>query len=374
MRILVTGGAGFIGSFVVERLVEKGHAVRVLDNLDPQVHGEGAAPGVSEGVEFLHADVRDFDRVSQAVEGCDAVVHCAAAVGVAQSLYRVQHYVDVNVKGTATLLQAVLERRTSPPKLIVMTSMTGYGEGLYRRVTDGQLVRVPVRTDKDIREYGWEPVCPETHAALEPVGITEDAALLSRNVYALTKRHQEDLWMAMAAAYDFPVTCLRLFNVFGPRQSLNNPYTGVLAIFASRILNGQPPMVYEDGGQTRDFVSVRDVVRAVELALKRPEADGQILNIGTGVPRSIGDVGSALARLLGSDHLSPVITRQFRKGDVRHCVADTSKARSLLGFEPRVSWDDALREFVQWSARSAPGADRFAQASQELRAHGLLGQ
>jgi dTDP-L-rhamnose 4-epimerase len=249
--------------------------------------------------------------------------------------------------------------------------MTGYGEGVYRRPSDGKLLRVGIRTEHDIERFGWEPVCPETGEVLEPVPTPEDAALLAQNVYALTKRYQEELALSIGHTYGFPVVCLRLFNVYGPRQSLANPYTGVLAIFLSRLLAGQAPVVYEDGGQTRDFVSVHDVVNAVMLAIERSEADGQVINVGSGVPRRIGEVAYALARLIGREDIRPEITEQFRKGDVRHCYADITKAQLLLGFAPQVKWEDGLTELIAWS-RHVPASDRFEQADQELRDHGLL--
>jgi len=371
MRVLITGGAGFIGSFLVDRFLALGHEVRVLDSLDPQVHPQGRPTHFPLEVELLVADIRDRLQCSKALEGIDTVVHAAAAVGVAQSLYQVEHYVDVNVRGTATLLDCLAERRQRLVKLIVLTSMTGYGEGLYRRLSDGRLLRVGIRTEDEIRRSGWEPVCPETAVPLEPVPTPEGSELLARNVYALTKRYQEELALSLGGVYDFPVVCLRMFNVYGPRQSLSNPYTGVLAIFLSRLLVGQPPVVYEDGGQTRDFVSVHDVVDAILAAIESSAADGEVINIGSGVPRRIRDVARTLAEVAGVPGIEPTITGQFRQGDVRHCAADTYRAHRLLGFEPKVAWEKGLDELVRW-CRGASSMDRFAQADQELRQHGLL--
>jgi dTDP-L-rhamnose 4-epimerase len=370
VRVLVTGGAGFIGSFVCERLRSLGHTVRALDNLDPQVHSPTTQPYVAPGVELVRGDVRDPATCVRVLDEADLVIHAAAAVGLAQSTYNVRHYIDVNTTGTATLLQAIIARR-SIHKLIVLTSMTGYGEGLSRRVSDEALIRANIRTEADIDNYGWEPVCPETHESIEPCPTPEDAALLCRNVYAFSKRHQEELSLALGSTFGFPVVCLRLFNVFGPRQSLNNPYTGVIAIFLSRLLAGERPIVYEDGQQTRDFVSVHDVTDAVVTAMSSPGVDGHVVNIGSGVGRPIRDVAMTLARLTGHENLPPEITRKYRRGDIRHCIADISRARKGLGFEPRVRWEDGLAEVVEW-AKSSPSVDRVPQAHSELEAHGLV--
>jgi len=371
MVVLVTGGAGFIGSFVVDRLLANGHAVRVLDSLDPQVHPGGPPAYLAPGAELIVADVRDQGAVRRALDGVDAVVHAAAAVGVGQSLYKVEHYVDVNVRGTATLLECLKDRAGSLRKLLVFTSMTGYGEGVYRRPSDGQLLRVGVRSEEDIARHGWEPVCPETGEPLEPAPTAEDAALLARNVYALTKRWQEELTLGLGETYGFPVVCLRLFNVYGPRQSLSNPYTGVLAIFLSRLLAGERPVVYEDGGQSRDFISVHDVADTAHQVLTGTGADGRILNLGSGEPHRIADIGRTLAALTGRDDLQAHVTGQFRRGDVRHCTADITRARAAIGFAPRVSWENGLRELLAW-CRDAASADHFAQAQGELERHGLL--
>ncbi len=371
-HVLVTGGAGFIGSFVVEGLVGRGYCVRVLDNLDPQVHGQHSTPLVPAGVDFRRADVRDRRACADALDGVEAVVHCAGVVGVAQSLYRIEHYVDVNVRGTATLLELLAEQRSAQPvKVVVPTSMTAYGEGLYRRPSDCRSVRVGIRDEATIAEHGWQPVCPETGEALEAIATPETTALLAGNVYALTKRYQEELALAVGAVYGIPVVCLRLFNVYGPRQSLSNPYTGVLAIFLSRLLAGERPVVYEDGEQTRDFVSVHDVVHAVLSALETSRADGQVINVGSGTPRCIADVARQLAVAAGAAGVVPEITRQFRRGDVRHCTADIARARAALDFAPRVAWEHGLAELVAWS-REVRAIDGFAVADRELRAHGLV--
>lgn len=370
-NILITGGAGFIGSFLTEHFLAAGHHVRVFDNLDPQVHPAGRPAYLSREIEFIEGTVRDKEALAKALDGVDVVIHAAAAVGVGQSLYKVQHYIDTNVGGAAVLLEALIERKQPLKKLIVFTSMTGYGEGVYRRPSDGALLRVITRTQEDIQQWGWDLVDPATGEKLDPHPTPENSALLAQNVYALSKRYQEELALSLGAFYGFPTTCLRLFNVYGPRQSLSNPYTGVLAIFLSRLLSGQRPVVYEDGRQSRDFVSVHDVVRATALAIERPETDGGVFNIGTGVARPVAEIATTLAQLIGREDLTPDITGQFRKGDIRHCTADLIRSRSLLGFEPTAVWEETLREIIDWS-NTAARIDNFEQVDQELRKHGLV--
>jgi len=369
--LLVTGGAGFIGSFVVDRFVGCGHEVRILDSLEPQVHPDGPPDYLNPMAELVQADIRDRAAVARALEGVDVVVHCAAAVGVGQSLYQVERYVDVNVRGLATLLDILIERKQTLRKLVVLTSMTQYGEGLYRRPSDSALIRVDARSAADVEQHGWEPVCPLTGERLEPAATPENAALLARNTYALTKRYQEELALNVGQLYDIPTVCLRMFNVYGPRQSLANPYTGVLAIFLSRIRTGNSPVVYEDGRQTRDFISVHDIVSAVERAVDSSGADGQVINLGSGVPRRILDCAIELDRLCGGDGSGVSASGQFRKGDIRHCYADMTKARELLGFAPTVSWERGLAELLAWS-ETATTSDNFERAERELRTHGLV--
>ncbi len=370
MKVLVTGGAGFIGSSIVERLLQSEYSVSVLDTLDPQVHGTSPTQ-VTSKAEFSRADVRDRSMLAEALEGADAVIHCAATVGVAQSLYRVGQFVDVNVGGTALLLELLAQRKRPLKRLIVLTSNTSYGEGLYRRPSDNSWVRVGIRSQQDISEHGWDPVCPETGEVLAAVPTPESSELLARNVYALTKKYQEELSFSLGEVYGFPVVCLRLFNVYGPGQSLKNPYTGVLAVFLSRLLAGQAPVIYEDGNQTRDFVSVHDVVDTVLLTLESEAVVGEVLNIGSGIPRRIIDCARTLAQLAGGEKIEPDITNKFRKGDIRHCTADISKAKKLLGYQPRVQWEEGLAELAQWG-RSAGWEDHFDQAQAELRERGLL--
>ena len=371
MNVLVTGGAGFSGSFLAEQLLARGYTVNLFDNLDQQVHPDGAPAYLPPRAKLYRGDIRNRTELAPFVDAADVIVHCAAAVGVAQSMYQPNHYIDVNVRGTALLLELIAERQRPLHKLIIPTSMTSYGEGGYRRLSDGKSIRVDVRTSEDIQRYGWEPVCQDTGEPLESIATAETSEPLARNVYALSKRYQEELALSLGSAYGFPVVCLRLFNVYGPRQSMSNPYTGVLAIFLSRLLAGQPPVVYEDGRQTRDFISVHDVVDAILLAVESSDVNGNIVNIGSGIARPIGDCAHTLADLLGRSHIEPDISMQFRKGDIRHCTADIGKAGRLMGFVPNVKWEDGLAELIAW-ATDAPFVDRFSQATDELRRHGLV--
>lgn len=370
-RILITGGAGFIGSFLTDHFLARGDEVRVLDSLDPQVHPSGRPAWCHHDVELVAADVRDKAAVARALAGVDVVVHCAAAVGVGQALYRVRHYVDTNVTGTATLLEAMIERRTPFRKLLVPTSMTAYGEGVYRRPSDGALLRVGVRSEDDVRRFGWQPVDPATGEVLEAIATAEDAELKSRSVYALTKRYQEELALSLGRLYGIPVACLRLFNVYGPRQALSNPYTGVLAIFLSRLLAGRGLVIYEDGLQTRDFVSVHDVVAAFAAALASDLADGEVFNVGSGVPRTIAGIAEEVAAFVGVAPRRDEGSGQFRVGDVRHCFADIGRAQRLLDFAPGDDFRGRLAEIVAWS-ETAVTADPALDPDAELRSRGLV--
>jgi dTDP-L-rhamnose 4-epimerase len=370
-KVLITGGAGFIGSHLVDRLVRAGRQVRVLDVLEPQVHGSSGGHRNQEA-EYLEGTVLDREVVSRALEGVDAVVHLAAQVGVGQSMYDLTRYVGDNCLGTAILLEEMSRQRDSISALVVASSMSIYGEGQY--ACDGCGDRDPevVRTSEALLERRWEPICARCGAEVRPVPTGERKRLQSDSVYAITKRDQEDLCLVMGRAYGIRTLALRFFNVYGPRQSLSNPYTGVAAIFASRLLNERPPLVFEDGLQSRDFIHVSDIVRGIELALERGDADGIALNIGTGRATTVLDVAAALARALGREIDADVVNR-FRHGDIRHCYADIDAARKVLGYEPQVAFEEGMTELAGWIAEEAPPAeDRIAESTSELEQRGLV--
>jgi dTDP-L-rhamnose 4-epimerase len=369
-KVLVIGGAGFIGSFTVDALVKRGYQVRVLDNLDPQVHPRREVPPyLNRDVEFIKGDVRSRQELRKALRGMEAVFHLAAAVGVGQSQYQIRHYVDVNVGGTANLLDIIVNTKNKVEKIVIAASMSSYGEGCYQCSKCGQ-VRPPLRTEEQLNKGVWELYCPYCQGYLRPIPTTEQAERFCNSIYALTKRDQEDMVLNIGQTYKIPVTALRYFNVYGPRQSLSNPYTGVTAIFMSRIKNDNPPIIYEDGLQTRDFISVHDVVRANLLALESGDHNYQVFNVGSGIPRTIREVAELLAVLYQKD-IAPLVTNKFRKGDVRHCYADISKIKSSLGFEPQVNFADGMKELIAW-AYEAEAEDRFDQAVQELTQKGLI--
>ncbi len=348
MRVLVTGGAGFIGSHLVDALLERGNEVRILDSLDPQVH-DGVPSYLSREAELVVGDVRDHDAVGRCLEGCDRLVHLAAAVGVGQSMYEIERYTSVNAIGCAVVLEEATTVRDRLEKVVVASSMSIYGEGAYRCPVEDVDVLVEARPEAQLVRREWEPRCPACDAELEPLPTSERKPLQPTSIYAVGKRDHEEMTLAWSRAYGVPATALRFFNVYGPRQALSNPYTGVAAIFASRLLNDRPPVVFEDGRQARDFVHVTDIARAVLLALEPGAGDGAAINVGTGRATSVLDVASALGAGLGKQ-LEPEIRNEFRAGDIRHCYADIARSRSLLGFEPRVVFAEGAAELAAWLA------------------------
>lgn len=369
-RILVTGGGGFIGSHLVDELLAHSYDVRVLDNLNPQVHGASARkPAYLDArATFIRGDVRDDVTVARALDGVEAVVHLAAVVGVGQSMYQIGEYTDVNNLGTAVLLDQLSNHRVR--KLVVASSMSVYGEGRYR-ASNGQIHDDCLRSLEHLKAGRWDPVLvPANGSSLVPVPTPEDKMPSLSSVYALSKYHQERLALIWGRAYATPTVALRFFNTYGPRQALSNPYTGVLAIFAARLLNGRAPVIYEDGQQQRDFVSVHDVARACRLALESEAADFHTINIGSGQAVTILQIANRLNRLLGRSDLAPEITGKHRVGDIRHCFADLTRARSLLGYEPRVGLDEGLSELGEWLKGEA-AEDRCEGARRELEVRGL---
>ena len=370
MRILITGGAGFIGSFTVDKLVRMGHSVRIFDNLDPQVHPAGRPPNyINKGAEFKKGDVRDYNALKRSIKDVDVVFHFAACVGVGQSQYLIKKYTDVTIGGTANLLDILVNTKNKVKKVIVAASMSSYGEGLYKCGACGK-IRPALRPEGQLKKKRWEPVCPCCGKPLKAAATGEGEEQQCNSIYAITKKAQEDMVLNIAGAYKIPAVGLRYFNVYGPRQTLSNPYTGVCAIFLSRIKNDHPPVVYEDGLQTRDFISVHDIVEANILAMSRKEADYQVFNVGSGSPISIKAIAEILIALYGKS-LKPKITNQYRKGDIRHCFADISKIRKLLNFAPKIDFEDGMRELIEWS-RTQSAQDGFETARRELQDKGLL--
>lgn len=367
-NVLITGGAGFIGSHLSDELLQHGYNVKVLDNVSEQVHGPNAdRPSyLSREVELMKGDVRDPEIFEKALKGVDAVYHFAAMVGVGQSMYQIVDYTDVNNLGTASLLETLIKRPVE--KLVVASSMSIYGEGLYRN-EDGNVVPGSDRTLDQLKGHDWE-LKDEKGRTLKPIATPETKQPSLASVYALSKYDQERLCMIIGRTYNIPTVALRFFNVYGTRQALSNPYTGVLAIFASRLLNNNPPMIFEDGLQRRDFVSVYDVAQACRLALETPEAAGQVFNIGSGHHFTVREVAERMSKVMRKNFVEPLITGKYRAGDIRHCFADISLARRVLGYEPRITFEEGLEELTGW-LEGQVAVDRVAQASAELSARGL---
>jgi len=348
MKILVTGGAGFVGSHTVDALLSKGHQVRVFDNLDPQVHGEN--PNIPDYLaieaEFVLGDVRNRDALQRAVADVDAVFHLAAAVGVGQSMYQILKYVEVNSLGGAVLLDILANTKHQVQKVVVASSMSIYGEGQYHCQNCGA-VYPKLRSQAQLEERQWEIRCPHCGRTADPMPTNEDKPLYPTSIYAISKRDHEEMFLTVGRAYNIPTVALRYFNIYGSRQALSNPYTGVAAIFSSRLLNNKPPLVFEDGLQSRDFIHVSDIVQANMLALEKPEANYQVFNVGTGRQLTILDVGNILGHKLAPQQ-KPVILSQFRAGDIRHCYSDISKISQKLNFNPQVDFEDGMDELISW--------------------------
>jgi dTDP-L-rhamnose 4-epimerase len=361
--VLITGGAGFIGSHLADALLGAGHRVRVLDALLPQVHGEDCARPeyLDPEIELMVGDVRDPDAVRSALRGVDRVVHFAARVGVGQSMYEIAQYVDTNNRGTAVLLEALSKQPVA--RLVVASSMSIYGEGLYR---EGDRARHDVVRDAaDLRAGTWEP-----RGDLEPLPTPESKQPALASIYALSKYDQERMCMMIGEAYGIPTVALRFFNVYGTRQALSNPYTGVLAIFAARLLNGRAPLIFEDGLQRRDFVHVSDVVQACTAALEEKAAAGQVFNVGSGQSYTVREIARAMAEATDRGDIAPEITGKYRVGDIRHCFADITRAKQRLEYAPQVSLARGLEELAAWlDGRVA--IDRVHEAREELNARGL---
>ncbi len=363
-KVLVTGGAGFIGSHLVDELVRRGHKVRILDIFEEQVH-QGKRPDyLNKNAECIKGDIRNPQTLKEALDGINCVFHFAAQVGVGQSMYQIEKYVSHNTLGTAILMEYIISNRAKLKirKIVAASSMSIYGEGSYRCNKCGTVE--PIERDaKDLKRKIWEYFCPKCSEILKSVATNEEKTLRSNSIYAISKKDQEEIVLNLGKAYKLPSVALRFFNVYGPRQSLSNPYTGVCAIFQSRIKNNNPILIYEDGLQTRDFVSVHDIASANILAMNSKEADYGYFNVGSGKPTSVLQIAKTLSRLYGKEPKF-VIKDEYRIGDIRHCFADISKIEKI-GFKPVVNFDDGMREMVEWGKRTR-SVDMVNKADQML--------
>jgi len=365
-EVLITGGAGFIGSHLADELLQQGYRVRVLDTLVEQVHGEEQRPPyLHPDVELIRGDIGNPKAVQYACYGVDAVYHLAARVGVGQSMYDIAQYTATNNQGTAVLLEELIQRPVE--RLVVASSMSIYGEGLYRR-QDGCTRVGAERTLAQLKSGDWE-IYDIDGEPLTPIPTPESKQPSLASVYALSKYDQERMCLIVGRAYNIPTVALRFFNVYGTRQALSNPYTGVLAIFASRLLNHKPPTIYEDGCQQRDFVHIRDVVQACRLALETPDIADEVFNVGGGRAYTVLEIAERLAKVLGKA-IEPEIVSKYRMGDIRHCFADITHARQVLGYQPQVTLKEGMEELAEWLQRQV-AIDHGAQANLELEKRGL---
>lgn len=371
-NVLVTGGAGYIGSHLVDALVAREYRVTVLDNLEPQVHRSGAWPSYANPhAQYVRGDVRDRTVFEPLVLVSDAVVHFGAAVSVGQSMYQVDRYVDVNTRGTALLLDILVNAKHHVSKVLVASSIGVYGEGAYTCRAHGP-VAPTIRSEAQLAARDWEQRCPVCNEHVDSIPTPEDKALYRDNIYSMTKYHQEEMVLLIGKTYGIPSVAPRFFNVYGPRQSLSNPYAGVAAIWLSRLLNDKAPVVFEDGGQLRDFVSIHDVVDCLVLMLETSGADFLPVNVGSGETVTILEIAHTLSRILGTS-IEPSVTQTGRTFDIRHNTADIARATRTLGFRPKVTLDRGFAELVEW-AQTTPDVvnDFFEQALEELSQKGLL--
>jgi dTDP-L-rhamnose 4-epimerase len=373
-RILITGGAGFIGSNLALKLLNKGYVVTILDNLSAQVHGKRANlnPKLKGKVKFINADVRNPLALKLGLADADVVVHLAAETGMGQSQYEISKYVSVNVQAQAELLQLMVSGRHQVRKLIIASSSRIYGEGMYHCEIDG-VVYPHGRPKTQLEQGKWGISCPICGEAILPLPNKESALPCPTSIYAVSKLAQEHLALVFGNTYNIPTIVLRYQNVYGPGQALSNPYTGIISIFSARILNGQPPILYEDGNPTRDFVYIDDVVQATVLAIESTSPVCQVINVGSGCAINIKKIAGQLLKSMGSD-LKIQISGEFRVGDVRNSSADISLARRILGYSPQYNIKDGLAKYVIWLRKHQRVKDRSKLASDQLKRLNLLGK
>ena len=334
MKVLVTGGAGLIGSHIVDKLLAKNHEVKILDNLEEVTHLHGKPAYIPKEAEFILGDMRNYSNLEKALKDVDIIFHEASFGGFTPDI---EKYVDSNSLGTARMFEVIIQKKLPIKKIIVASSGSVYGEGMYLCSEHG-IIYPKQRELKDLKNKEWEMKCPTCRKEATPIQTDEDKPLDPQAIYSITKYDQERMTLLLGKQYDIPVTALRYFVTYGPRQSLTNPYTGIFSIFSTRILNNLPPIIHEDGLQTRDFIFVEDVADANILAMENPKANQEVFNVGTGKAHSVKYLAEELIRSYNKD-LSPKNSGSFREADVRHIIPDTSKIRNILGFEPKYTFD-----------------------------------
>jgi len=373
-NILVTGGAGFIGSHLVDKLIEeKNHKVTIIDNLDEQVHGTTQIPPnyLNKKANFIRGSVLDYKKLEELVKNSDVIYHLAATVGVGQSMYQIKKYVENNILGAAHLYDILTNSNHNVKKLIIASSNTVYGEGKSQCDKCG-IVYPKLRSSEKLKNENWEICCPKCGLKAKPLLTDETTPFDSSSIYALSKQSQEQMGLLIGDSYGINTTVLRFFLVYGTRQALSNPYTGVCAIFCSRLFNGKPPIVFEDGLQSRDFVNVKDVCKALVLAMEKNAAKGEIFNVASGMPITIKDVAEIITNKI-NPKLKPIYNHQYRIGDIRQCLADISKIKDKLGYKPEITFKEGIDELIEWIKPQVNKIkDSSDRAIDELREKGLL--
>ena len=373
-KVLITGGAGFIGSHLVDKLIhQKGYEVTIIDSLEEQVHGKTDQPPdyLNKNVRFHHSSVTNYEKLANLVEESDIIFHLAAKVGVGQSMYEIKDYVDTNILGLGNLLDILVNGKHNVQKIIIASSNTVYGEG--KSMCDNCGVIFPgLRQIEQMKRKDWEIKCPNCGSNVIPLLTDENSILAPSSIYAYSKLAQEKMSLMIGNTYGINITVLRFFLTYGTRQALSNPYTGVCAIFCSRVLNGKPPIVFEDGNQSRDFVNVNDICQALVLAMGKDTANGEIFNVGTGNPITIKEVANIITQKI-NPQLKPIINQQYRIGDIRHCIADISKIKEKLGYKPLITFEKGIDDLIGWIKLQGQNVkDTSEFAIEKLKEKGLL--
>jgi dTDP-L-rhamnose 4-epimerase len=374
-NILVTGGAGFIGSHLVDELVTLGHNVTIYDCLVPENFGDAQSPPIymSNKARFIRANILDYENLKEAVKEADVVFHLASKLGIGKSMYEIRNFIQDNTLGTSNLLNILANENHSVKKLIVASSNSIYGEGSAVCEKCG-IVKPKMREKEQLDRKDWNIKCPTCGSIVKSINTTENMNPDCTSIYAHTKMHQEQLCLLVGKAYSIDTTALRFFNVLGARQALSNPYTGVCAIFATSLLCGNPPLIYEDGKQSRDFVNVKDIVQALVLAITNPNAKNEIFNVGTGIATSVLQLAEKITQSI-NPNIKPRIVAQARFGDIRHCIADITKIKEKLGYKPKFQLEDSLKQVIEWvklESKSKKLQDKSTDAEKELKNKGIL--